>query len=127
MRDTDLPIILNRVLYAARRLVLVNEQECNPDGTPMDFTGNTVEGDVRVALDPTSTKLASISFANDLPLGKIYAYITAADATEIAEGATAEDTAGTKIAYFDIKRVDSLGEPEQRYAGTLRVSQVVTP
>jgi hypothetical protein len=127
MYDTDFPIILNRVIYSGRRLPLIDDGHDNPDSTPMDFTGYTVTGHVRVAVDETSTKLADIDFSgSDLPNGVINGKISAADATVIVAGATAIE-GSTYVAYFDVKVTDSLGEPEQWYAGKLRTSKVITP
>lgn len=123
----DFPIRASLDIFAARKSLLVNEEHCNPDGTVMDFTGFTVSGQVRVAKDPTSTKLCDVSFANDLPNGKIYAYLTAANATAVRAGATETDAAGRKVAYCDIKAAAAGEEAEQWYVLKLYCENVVTP
>ncbi|WP_027714900.1 hypothetical protein [Desulfuromonas sp. TF] len=127
LRDTELPILMRRTVYAGRRLLLIDDEHCNPDGTAMDLTGYAVAGQVRVALDETSAKLADIDFSgSDLPNGIIRGVIAAAGASAIVAGAVSR-VGGELSAYFDVKVTDSLGAPEQWYAGTLPVSKVVTP
>lgn len=127
----DFPIRMTREIQAARKNVLVFDEHYNPDdagnaGTAMNFTGYTVTGEVRVAKSSTSTKLCDVSFTNDLANGVIYAYLTAANATAILNGATETDAAGRKKAYSDIKAAPAGQDAEPWYILTLFVEGVVT-
>jgi hypothetical protein len=127
MYDTELPIRHTRTIFPARKCQMVDDVHENPNGTAMDFTGATLTGHVRTTKATTGTKLADVSFDNDLPNGSINAYLTAAAATAIGTGATETDAAGRKVAYADIKYQLGGADPEQWYAFTLYVENVVTP
>lgn len=106
-------------IFAARKNLIVDDTQFDANGVGIDFTGYTFAGEVRAAVDPTSTKFGDLVITADAS-GNISAHLTAAVSSACVAGAIDEKV------YFDIKGHAGADEDENWYAGWLATSNVVT-
>ena len=112
------PFRVDANLYQNRDSIILHEQWTDPDGTPQDLTGATIDGAIKNEKSDAST-LASLTFDNDLPNGIIKAYLALADYTTVAAGLT------NGTGYHDIYVQTSGGLKEQYYEGEVFTQDTV--
>lgn len=122
------PIALRQTVTAGRWCEVINEEHVDATtGTGLDLSGYTFSGEVRTTPDSTGTLLGTLDFTGStLASGIVVGVIDSTDATAIEAGAVATEASGTRVAYADVKVVDSLARPWTWYSIVLPVQKAVT-